>query len=505
MGDLPATTGSRKPRTPGDLLSTYLLASIGFACLIGWELSAVFGPALSLLSFCPLEDAVLLRIVSVFALVVSFVVFACKADWVFGHRNRILAAGSLLALAVVANTALNLMLDGIPFFVSVAAWALFGVGQACAMTYWCVYFSLIPTCRTALAISLGSIGGTVLFLSANATDAPWMNLLEIALFMAASAGFAVFLTARIPPERILPASAFRRTPILTVPAALSIGCQGAVYGFMATALCSLGHAAALVVGASGLFGAFVVLLWCRLGPKVDIDTGVVQRISLPILVGGVLLFPFFGDEGKLVCGCVVNAALAHSSIIAWYSTSIDNYEFRLHPVDRFALRQAPSSAGFLLGCILAFAVVVASQPSGAAYYLVMVVFALVVVVGFSVYGGDESRTKRRLNALLAPASMAAAAEAPTDGAGDAGAGSRPPSFKERCDRASARYGLTPREVEVFCLLAKGRNAEYIAERLVVSPATVKSHIYHIYRKLGINSQQRLMNIVDDEAGARESG
>ena len=52
---------------------------------------------------------------------------------------------------------------------------------------------------------------------------------------------------------------------------------------------------------------------------------------------------------------------------------------------------------------------------------------------------------------------------------------------------------------MFFLLAKGRNAEYIAEQLVVSPATVKSHIYHIYRKLGINSQQHLMNIVDDVA------
>ena len=60
------------------------------------------------------------------------------------------------------------------------------------------------------------------------------------------------------------------------------------------------------------------------------------------------------------------------------------------------------------------------------------------------------------------------------------------------------HELTPREAEVFYLLAKGRNAEYIGKQLVVSSATVKSHIYHIYRKLGINSQQRLMTIVDDE-------
>ena len=49
---------------------------------------------------------------------------------------------------------------------------------------------------------------------------------------------------------------------------------------------------------------------------------------------------------------------------------------------------------------------------------------------------------------------------------------------------------------MFPLLAKGRNAAYIAENLGVSPATVKSHIYHIYQKLGVNSQQNLIDIVD---------
>ena len=64
-------------------------------------------------------------------------------------------------------------------------------------------------------------------------------------------------------------------------------------------------------------------------------------------------------------------------------------------------------------------------------------------------------------------------------------------------RALAEKGkLTPREAEVFPLLAKGRNAAYIAENLGVSPATVKSHIYHIYQKLGVNSQQNLIDIVD---------
>ena len=70
-------------------------------------------------------------------------------------------------------------------------------------------------------------------------------------------------------------------------------------------------------------------------------------------------------------------------------------------------------------------------------------------------------------------------------------------FQDRCEEVSRKYSLTPRETEVFALLAKGRNAEYIAGQLMVTPATIKSHIYHIYQKLGVNSQQCLMDLVDE--------
>ena len=50
------------------------------------------------------------------------------------------------------------------------------------------------------------------------------------------------------------------------------------------------------------------------------------------------------------------------------------------------------------------------------------------------------------------------------------------TFRARCDEVAARYKLTPRESEVLRLLAKGRNAEHIARVLVLSIATVKSHI-----------------------------
>lgn len=65
---------------------------------------------------------------------------------------------------------------------------------------------------------------------------------------------------------------------------------------------------------------------------------------------------------------------------------------------------------------------------------------------------------------------------------------------ENCARLSDDFGLTAREREVFGLLAHGRNGRYIMDHLVISRNTAKSHIKHIYSKLGVHSHQELIDL-----------
>jgi DNA-binding NarL/FixJ family response regulator len=65
--------------------------------------------------------------------------------------------------------------------------------------------------------------------------------------------------------------------------------------------------------------------------------------------------------------------------------------------------------------------------------------------------------------------------------------------------AEMRGLLTPRELSVLRLLAKGlRNLE-IGEQLHIGEGTVKTHLHNMYRKLGVDGRMALMRV------AREKG
>ena len=48
--------------------------------------------------------------------------------------------------------------------------------------------------------------------------------------------------------------------------------------------------------------------------------------------------------------------------------------------------------------------------------------------------------------------------------------------------------LTPREKQVLQLLAQGLSNKAIADKLILGPCTIKTHLHNIYRKLKVRNR-----------------
>ncbi|HWJ43313.1 MAG TPA: helix-turn-helix transcriptional regulator [Solirubrobacterales bacterium] len=73
-------------------------------------------------------------------------------------------------------------------------------------------------------------------------------------------------------------------------------------------------------------------------------------------------------------------------------------------------------------------------------------------------------------------------------------------LEERCvasAEALRSLGLTRRQSEVLHLLALGRGTGTIAAELFISPQTVRKHLEHIYRRLGVNTREAAVQTARD--------
>jgi len=62
------------------------------------------------------------------------------------------------------------------------------------------------------------------------------------------------------------------------------------------------------------------------------------------------------------------------------------------------------------------------------------------------------------------------------------------SARRRVQVISNEAGLSSRELEIVALISIGSNNDEIANKLCISPHTVKTHLYHIFKKINVPSR-----------------
>jgi DNA-binding CsgD family transcriptional regulator len=261
----------------------------------------------------------------------------------------------------------------------------------------------------------------------------------------------------------------------------SIFIYGIVFGLAFALLMSDGSRTVLWGMLAVLLGAGVVLLLDVMGVKLNITT--IQRVLLVVMVATCLLIPFNTGWIRTVSLCCVIASWAAFNAVNWAMLVRMSVAHKLPVFYSVAAGAAISPFGFLVGWLssLAFAY---SGFSSTFLSMLMLALAFLLVMVVMLFFPNSTHHEE-------PGAEAAVLRVESDELSERAL------FRMKVKEVARFYALSPRECDVLGYLVKGRNAGYIQKKLMVSPHTAKSHIYNIYRKLDIHSQQKLMDFVEE--------
>lgn len=392
-------------------------------------------------------------------------------------------------LAVLQPIVALVMYQGVAVPLPVVCVVNFCVGLAAASIKlaWLDVCSRLNTEAYSRFTGLSLFLGGLLFVLVAFTPAIMQPIFAIA-FIAGSFGLLSYSTKHAPGnDSRAPLESVANTWRFTKEIEPSFFMFGVVFALTFVFLFNSGAEAVLLGLISTLVGSIAVAILSIADRQFSII--VYQRALVVITVVACIVLPFVESTGQLVCSCVVTAAWAMFMAINYgylVKKAVIAHEaplFRQIP-SRLAIPSAGFAAGWLLAVVFTMTFGVHSEMFlylrlGVAIALVLVVMVFLPDASHHPASG-ESPTGEKVTTTVVTVDT-----------------SESELFERRCAAVAKLYQLSPRETEILGFLAKGRNAAYIQEELTISPHTVKSHIYNIYRKLDIHSQQKLMDFVEE--------
>ncbi len=211
------------------------------------------------------------------------------------------------------------------------------------------------------------------------------------------------------------------------------------------------------------------------------------RVSILFSVAGFLALSIGSASRDVVASALLSAGTGAFEILMYYVLIRVGSRNPVGALSAFAWGNAMASRGTIFGALFGRMTNVACQNDGVLLSAIASCIVLAIVAYMLFVIGEFSFSKTIEEVSPAPEVRVVERESVEQ------------AFEDRLAQLAEDAHLTEREREVFGLLARGRNARYIQETLVVSYNTVKTHVSHVYAKLGVHSQQELIDVVESGA------
>ena len=243
--------------------------------------------------------------------------------------------------------------------------------------------------------------------------------------------------------------------------------------------------------------AIACLLVPALVVRKPLNLSRVYSVALPLSAAGFLLLPLIWNAAGGIVNAFAQVGAMVAALILWCMLTDGARRTHTSPTLLFSLALIVTNAAMLAGTLLGAVQTQNIRPGDVALTAVALVSVYLLLIAAIVLfrnreGGGAVQAPARSGGESAPSIEVA----PTP----------EEVLATRCASLAEQYGLTPRERDIFPLLAQGHTMPAISERLFVSENTVKSHAKRIYQKLGIHARAELIDLVNragDEDAARE--
>lgn len=481
------------------------LSCLGLALFYGWTLIGVYGvPPLRM----PQADAAAFMFDTVRSAACG--VGACLVIGLLlwrARRYEAMAFGCALASAVAAVCCVALA----AFFPEGSATAYTIVTRLAAPVVavgWGAVFSRMPPYPATLAVLFACLGGFLLLAAEWAAPAPLGTVLVIAL-LPASAALMLGVrkccgdSARFGMRGAADGSgcggrhdaaegrpAFRAFLLLVWRVMLVFALFGVAtwVGIVAVNMDKPAGGLVPLVAAGGAAAVGGLLAFALLSGDSLAQIGI-YRLGLPLVMAGTLLFAS-RDVGQVFGVSLMSVGYTCFDMLCFMLYAAACRRCGAQPLRAFALCMGVESGVPAVSVVLSAAIGLPGGtdpadgfPVGQVVTLVIGLACIVALLSASVFGEVAGLVGRRRPEAPDPSDASRA----LDGAVE---------FAAKCIDAVSRFSLSPREAEVLMLLARGRNVPFIAGRLGISRTTVKTHIEHVYRKLGVSERQEMLDVIE---------
>jgi DNA-binding CsgD family transcriptional regulator len=472
---------------------------IGCSLLLAWSDIVVYG----LMALPDISSTDSITFVAVF---IACITITLLVGWRF---PRIYSNGGMSALGVIVGVASFATLLGFwlpsyqnTFYFSCIAWGVVGIGVSALFGLWS---DLIATQKSG---SLRSFVSLSMLLAA----------VQVLFVMLLRIEFLRFFSFLIPVASLVICYLLRRSTLLSKRMAhmskketvtqmtiswqslLSTVASGTLLGFSISWLLHVKASVLIIIAIAVITCLVDGLIFIDINTKKYFSESIFTKVFPVIALFGLLPAVFFDDMGRTICMALVCAAstiFAISVLAACFEHIVLNHQ---SPPNASAYGRFFNYLGIALGLvagIIAFQTNMFGENTAAIFIVIIVVLEVVVTLFVMAENRFPIDEKSDTEFFLFQAEQILknnpnATQEDIDRA--VMKGKR--VWKMRCDKVAEQYDLSSRQIEVFRLLSKGRNAEYITDALVISPHTTKAHIYSIYQKLGVHSRQELISLIE---------